>query len=152
MGRMKQPSPPFPNMAKWQADAFGHRKHISSWGWEGREGSTCATIAPPFHNESALSPPFQILLSVRQMLLCVASTSLAGAGRGGRAAHRWVRFHISIERVSVDQCMMQRHTITVMPAKTSAIAVMSATTNYPPSHSVQLLLKSAVVGGQGNLL
>jgi hypothetical protein len=30
-------------------------KHISSLCGEGREGSTCATIARPFHNESALS-------------------------------------------------------------------------------------------------
>ena len=41
-------------MHKWQADSFGRRKHISSWCWEGREGSTtCATIAC---HESALSP------------------------------------------------------------------------------------------------
>jgi len=33
-----QPSPPFPDLAKWQADAVRRRKHISSWGWEGREG------------------------------------------------------------------------------------------------------------------
>jgi hypothetical protein len=32
------------------------RKHISSLCGEGREGSTRATIACPFHNESALSP------------------------------------------------------------------------------------------------
>jgi hypothetical protein len=52
------------------------------------------------------------------MLLGVASTSLAGAGRGGRAVHRWVRCHISIARVSLDACMMRRHTITVLPAMT----------------------------------
>ena len=109
-----------------------------------------------FHNESALSPPFQIWLSGRPKLLGVASTSLAGAGRGGRAVHRWVRCHISIERVSLDKCMMRRHTIKVMPATTSAIAVMEASTNYPrgqmPSHPVQRLLKSAVIGRGGDLI
>ena len=48
-------------MAKWQAEAFRRRKHISSWCWEGREGSTCATIIRPFHNDQP-SPPFPDLV------------------------------------------------------------------------------------------
>jgi len=56
--------PPCPDTAKWQDEAalsppfqiwlsgrptlLGVASIISSWCWEGREGSTCATIAPPF--------------------------------------------------------------------------------------------------------
>ena len=38
LSTMNQPSTPFPDLAEWQADAFEHRKHISSWCWEGGEG------------------------------------------------------------------------------------------------------------------
>ena len=48
-------SPPFQIWLSGRPTLLGIASIISSWCWEGREGSTCATIAPPFHNEAALS-------------------------------------------------------------------------------------------------
>ena len=68
-------SPPFQIWLSGRPTLLGVASIISSWCWEGREPecSTCATIAPPFHNEAALSPHFQIWLSGRPTLLGVAS-------------------------------------------------------------------------------
>ena len=67
-------SPPFQIWLSGRPTLLGVTSIISSWYWEGREGSTYATIVPPpFHDETALSPPFQIWLSGRPTLLGVAS-------------------------------------------------------------------------------
>ena len=67
-------SPPFQIWLSGRPTLLGIASIISSWYWEGREGSTYATIVPPpFHDETALSPPFQIWLSGRPTLLGVAS-------------------------------------------------------------------------------
>jgi hypothetical protein len=41
------PIPPDPAPAKWQDDAFGRRKHSSSWCWEGTGGTTSWSSIPP---------------------------------------------------------------------------------------------------------